>query len=275
MKNSDSSLEVSKVTIIMPCFNSESTISDSIESVINQTFKNWKLLIIDDNSTYNTFEIIKSYELKENRIRILKSPIHEQKGPYFPRNLGLNYVKTKFVCFLDSDDKWEKEKLKMQISFMLEKDISMSCTFYKKICNRGRFKLLVKPPKVITYQKLITKNVIPLLTVMIDLEKISRKTSLKFPAIHHEDYALWIYLFKNKIISKCYTVSQDLATYRVRNNSVTSNKLKSVLWTYGCYRLNNFNKLDSIFLSLRCLLKNIIILLKNFFIKIIQSRVFK
>ena len=268
MKNIDSSSELTKVTIIMPCFNSELTISDSIESVINQTFKNWKLLIIDDNSTDNTFEIIKSYELKENRICILKSPIHDQKGPYFPRNLGLKYVKTKFVCFLDSDDKWEKEKLKMQISFMLKKDITMSCTFYKKINNIGEYKSLVKPPKVITFEKLITKNVIPLLTVMIDFEKISRKISLNFPAIHHEDYALWLYLFKNNIIDKCYTISQDLASYRIRNNSVTSNKLKSVLWNYGCYRLNNFNKLDSLFLSFRCFMRNTITLLKNFLLNI-------
>ncbi len=265
MKNIQLISKEDKVTIIMPCFNAESTISKSIESVINQSYKNWELIIIDDCSTDNSFEIIKNYAHHESRIHILSAIPHEIRGPYFPRNLGLQKLSSKYLCFLDSDDFWESEKLKLQTKFMNKFNLDMSCTYYKKTSLKGSFISSIKPPKVITYKKLLIKNIIPLLTVMINLENIQDKRILKFPAMPHEDYALWLSLFKNNLIKKCYTVNKNLASYTVRENSISSNKIKSTIWTYHCYRWNDFSRFNSYLLTMRCLIINILIYLKNYF----------
>ncbi|HBC5517211.1 TPA: glycosyltransferase family 2 protein, partial [Proteus mirabilis] len=103
------------VSIIMPCFNSEKYISEAIESVLKQTYSNFELIIIDDNSTDSTLKIINSF--RDNRITIIS--FDENQGAGVARNKGIEVANGRFIAFLDSDDLWSKNKLEAQIKFML------------------------------------------------------------------------------------------------------------------------------------------------------------
>ena len=143
-----------QVDIIIPVFNSQKFISKTLKSVFRQTFKKWQLIIIDDGSTDNTIVIIKKIckKIKEkNKIIILKNNIN--KGQAFSRNRGLKHSKSKFVTFLDSDDFWDKNKLKNQINFMLSNNYDFTYTDYKIIKNNQIKKITV--PDFYNYKKFI------------------------------------------------------------------------------------------------------------------------
>ena len=103
-----------KVSIIMPCYNSEKFIKDAIESVLKQTYQNWELIIIDDNSTDNSTIIVESYKRKDFRIKLLKNS-NNTRMPATPRNIGILSANGRYIAFLDSDDIWYPSKLENQI----------------------------------------------------------------------------------------------------------------------------------------------------------------
>ena len=111
-----------KIDIIMPNYNKERFLSEAIESVIRQTYKNWKLYIIDDFSSDNSRKILKGYK-KNKKIKVYL--LNKNKGPAFCRNLGLKKSNARYIAFLDSDDFWKKNKLKNQINFMFKKNIHL------------------------------------------------------------------------------------------------------------------------------------------------------
>ena len=143
-----------KVDIIIPVYNSQKFINKTLKSVFRQTYKNWRLIIIDDASTDNTVKLVEKIvkKLKERRkIIILKNNIN--RGQAFSRNRGLKYSKSKFVAFLDSDDLWNKNKLKNQINFMLSNSYDFTYTNYKIIRNNVIKKIIV--PDFYNYKRFI------------------------------------------------------------------------------------------------------------------------
>lgn len=106
------------VSIITPVYNSEEYLEETILSVINQTYKNWELLLIDDYSTDNSYKIIEKY-LTDERIKYLRN--ERNSGPAITRNVGLEKSKGEYIAFLDSDDIWAKNKLELQIDYMKKK----------------------------------------------------------------------------------------------------------------------------------------------------------
>ena len=143
-----------KVDIIIPVYNSQKYICKTIKSVFRQTYKNWKLIIIDDASTDNTRKIVERICVKikdKTKIMILRNNIN--KGQAFSRNRGLKHSKSKFVTFLDSDDYWDKNKLKKQIKFMLSNNYDFSYTDYKIIKNNQIKKITV--PNSYSYNSFI------------------------------------------------------------------------------------------------------------------------
>ncbi|HFF5272228.1 TPA: glycosyltransferase family 2 protein, partial [Acinetobacter baumannii] len=105
------------VSIITPSYNSAKYIGKTIDSVISQTYKKWELIIIDDCSTDSSVEIIKDYENKDNRIKLIQ--LKENSGAAVARNTGIQLARGRFIAFLDSDDSWLPEKLEKQLKFML------------------------------------------------------------------------------------------------------------------------------------------------------------
>ena len=115
------------VDIVIPNYNKAHYLNDCINSVINQTLKNWRLFIIDDCSSDNSLKILDKFK-RNKKIKIVK--LRKNLGPGNARNMGIRLSKSKYLAFLDSDDLWKKNKLKRQISFMENSNISLSYTDY-------------------------------------------------------------------------------------------------------------------------------------------------
>lgn len=232
------------VSIITPCYNSALYIKDTIESVINQTYENWEMLICDDCSIDNSAEIILSYCNKDNRIKYLKTTT-PSGSPTEPRNMGIRKANGRFIAFLDSDDLWFPSKLQKQLeTFNNYPNTAIVYSYYEKINEKGvRNNRIVKSPKRITYKHLLYGNVIGNLTGMYDTSKVGK---IMMKHIGHEDYAMWL-----EILKKGYCGINSLsveALYRVRTSSISSNKLKTLTWTWNIYRnIEGLNFIKSLY----------------------------
>ncbi len=224
------------VSIIIPVYNSEELISETINSVLQQKYKNWEMIMVDDFSDDNSIEIIKEYQQKDERIKLIR--LDNNQGVANARNIGLKYAKGKYIAFLDSDDIWISEKLEKQVIFMLDNNIEFSFTEYRHFYKfADELEKKINIPSIVDYRTLLRGNVIGCLTVMIDREKIP---NIYMPKQRHEDYITWLAILKQGF--KAYGLKEDLARYRVRGSSLSSNKKRSSLWTWCIYR--NIEKLS-------------------------------
>ena len=216
------------VSIIMPAYNAEKYIEESIKSVCDQTYENWELLIIDDCSKDNTLQIVQKFSKVDERIKCLNQITNS--GVAKARNRGLKESRGEYIAFLDSDDLWEKEKLEKQIKFMEDKKINFSFTNYTSISEKGKFIKKTICPEKLNYEEALKGNKIGCLTVII------RKSSLKniiMPELRHEDYATWLQVLRDG--NTAYCLQDFLARYRMRSRSLSSNKFKVLFWTFPIY----------------------------------------
>ena len=208
------------VSIIMPSWNTESFIAESIQSVIDQTYKNWELIIVDDCSTDNTDEVVKPF-LLDGRIRYFKND--ENVGAALTRNRALREARGEWIAFLDSDDLWMPEKLERQIDFMVRNGYVLSYTEYEKIDEDGQsLNLYVSGPEVIDRRKMYRYDYIGQLTMMYNANHfglIQTKDIKK-----NNDYALRLQLFR-KLDTKAYLLKENLAKYRVREKSISHDRI--------------------------------------------------
>ena len=119
------------VSIITPMYNSEKFIEATIKSVINQTYKDWEMIIVDDCSTDNSPNIVKPYVENDSRIKYIR--VEFNQGVSHARNLALKQASGQFIAFLDSDDIWNEKKLEKQINFMNDKGCAITFTSYELI----------------------------------------------------------------------------------------------------------------------------------------------
>lgn len=220
------------VSIITPVYNCEKLINKTIESVMNQTYQNWELLLIDDCSLDNSEKIIKEYVEKDIRIKYYK--LDQNSGAAVARNRALKESKGRFIAYLDADDLWKKEKLEKQIDFMLKNNYAFTCTDYEKITEEGKSLKIIKIPTKVNYELFLRNTIIQTVGVMVDT-KITGKELLVMPLIRRrQDAATWCKLLKNGY--DCYECPENLSYYRVVNNSLSSNKLKAVKMNWYWYR---------------------------------------
>lgn len=230
-----------KVSIITPSYNSSRFIEHTIKSILNQTYKNWELLIVDDCSTDDSYAVVKSYADKDKRIHLIK--LEQNSGAAVARNTGISAANGRFIAFLDSDDTWLPEKLSEQVSFMLKNDYILTYTQYHQVDENGNLLKHLNFPLKISYHELLKTCVIGCLTVMYDTDKIGK---IYFPLIRkRQDFALWLKILK--IVPYAYCLPLDLASYTVRKDSISSNKLKAAQYNWYLYRniegLNFFKSL--------------------------------
>lgn len=209
------------VSIITPAYNSANWIETCIQSVQAQSYQNWEHLVaVDKGTTDNTAEIIKTYSDKDPRVRLLV--ITDQKGLAITRNRAISEAKGQYIAFLDSDDMWMPEKLSMQVQFMQEQDLAISCTGFRRISQDLRTTgVYQKPPAKITYWQLLANNQMACLTVMLDKNKTG---PIQFKETYHEDFLLWLSILKKGYI--CGGLDADLARYRIVKTSRSANKFK-------------------------------------------------
>lgn len=229
------------VSIITPAYNAEKYIKQAIESVISQTYKNWELIIVNDFSNDNTRLIIEQYSKKDERIKLINQEAN--KGIAITRNTALKYARGRYVAFLDSDDLWKEDKLLKQIKFMNNNNSYFTFTKYELINETGeKLNKTFKIPQTLEYKNLLNLNSIGCLTVVIDRKKIKK---IHFPLVNHEDYATWLNILKEGF--NAHGIDEVLACYRKGDTSISSNKLKTLGWTWKIYRNNqNLNILLSI-----------------------------
>lgn len=134
------------VSIVTPVYNSERFISETIDSIQSQTYSNWELLLIDDCSKDNSYEIIKSYMKNDDRIKYIK--LEKNSGASISRNTGIHNAKGRFIAFVDSDDLWEPKKLEIQVNYMLKNKLAFSFTSYRYMKEDGTLtNKIAKAPK--------------------------------------------------------------------------------------------------------------------------------
>ena len=240
MENSNMNI---KVSIIMPVYNSEKFLINTLESVINQTYKEWELILVDDCSNDKSKEIIQKFMKYDKRVKYYK--LDENSGAAIARNYALKKSIGRFIAYLDADDLWINDKLEKQIQFMLDNSYGFTCTDYEVIDENGNSKnKIVNMPKKINYNLFLRNTIIQTVGVMVDTEKISKEL-LKMPLIRRrQDAATWCQILKQGF--NCYGLNDNLAMYRRVTNSLSSNKRKAVKGTWYLYRnIENMNLIKS------------------------------
>ena len=160
------------VSIIMPNYNSEKYVKESIQSVLDQTYQNWELILVDDCSTDNSLEIVKSFG--DDRIKIFQNETNS--GAAVSRNYALRMAEGKWIAFLDSDDLWSPEKLSLQIDFMVKNNYHFSYTPYSHIDeNSNPLNVEVTGPRKISKRKMFRYDYIGCLTVIYNREYVGRE----------------------------------------------------------------------------------------------------
>lgn len=237
------------VSIIMPSYNTGKYIGKSIESVLNQTYQNWELIIVDDCSTDNTDKIVTS--INDARIKYMKNSCN--LGAAISRNRALREAKGQWIAFLDSDDLWMPEKLEKQIRFMKINGYAFSYTNYEEIDIDGNVTgVKVSGPKRITRTGMFNYCWPGCLTVVYDVTKIGliQIKNIK----KNNDYAMWLEVCKK---SNCYLLDETLAQYRKgRIGSVSTQSIKTMIgWHYKLFHeAEEMGKAGSLFNTGRNLL---------------------
>ena len=218
------------VSIIMPCFNSEHHLDQAIMSVVQQSFKNWELLICDDNSSDSSLIIAQRWVKRDPRIQLLRNKFG--KGASGARNSCIHEASGRFIAFLDSDDFWKFDKLEKQISHMDETGSSFSISYYNVIDDSGRFMHCVKTPRKVTFSLMMFSNFIPCLTAVYDSSVLGKVFQ---PDIEkRNDYALWLTLFSEKGVQSATVIPEPLAFYRQNSYGLSSSKVDALKFFFIC-----------------------------------------
>jgi teichuronic acid biosynthesis glycosyltransferase TuaG len=225
------------VDIILPNYNNGKYLTETINSVLQQTYKKWRLYIIDDKSLDNSQEILNKYK-KNKRINIIF--LKKNKGVHFSRNLGIKLSKSRYISFLDSDDYWTKNKLKDQINFMKRFKHRFTYTNYTPFVlknNKKKFKKKINPTKTLNYKQFLENTSISTSSMVINRSIVGK---IKFPKVDRcEDYSFKCDLLKKGNIA--VKLNKNSMYYRISKHSLQSSKLKTIYWVW--YINKNFNKL--------------------------------
>ena len=220
------------VSIVVPVYNAARFIDETIKTVLDQTYTNWELLLVDDKSTDESVELIKPYAAKDKRIKLLRNK--QNSGAAISRNKGIDAAKGRYIAFLDADDLWLPTKLEKQVAFMQKQDCAFSFTGYEFADENGKPNgKKVRVPATITYKQALKNTTIFTATVMFDLEKLN-KINIHMPNVKSEDTATWWKVLK--IVEHAYGIDIILSYYRRHDSSLSSNKLEAVFRTWTLYR---------------------------------------
>lgn len=219
------------VSIVIPMYNAKKTLSQTIDSVFEQSYSDWEIIIVDDCSTDGSYEYFSKLYIDESRIQFFK--LERNSGPGVATKFGVSKAHGGFVAFLDSDDLWESEKLKKQLDFMLVNDYAFSSTDYEQINESGqRINRIIRCKPKATYKNVLHTCPIGSSTVIITMQLLSQ---VEIPEIRkNNDYSLWLRLLK--IYPSIYGLNEVLMRYRVWPQSISYNKLKKVKYFWLVYR---------------------------------------
>ena len=219
------------VSVIMPAYNAEKYIEKAIMSVVNQTYTNWELIVIDDGSKDSTSEIVEKLVKKDERIAFFAN--EKNMGVARTRNRGFDLAKGEYVALLDSDDIWLEEKLEKQLALFSETDADIVYTSYGIIdVEDKKYKEDYLVPSQTDFEKMLGENHIGCSTVVLK-KNVTEKYRFN-ENFYHEDYVLWMQLLKDG--HKAYGLTEVLVQYRFYPGSRAANKIKSAQKRWIIYR---------------------------------------
>jgi glycosyltransferase involved in cell wall biosynthesis len=218
------------VSIITPLHNAEKFIADTISSVIAQTYQDWELIIVDDVSDDESVTLVESAVEKDSRITLIR--LSKNSGAALARNTAIKVANGRYIAFLDSDDLWLPQKLETQLAFMRENGYAFTFTAYERIDEEGKSLGSVGVPEKVSYRQMLKTSVIGCLTAMYDTAYFGK---VYMPLIRkRQDYGLWLKLLKQTEFA--YGIQQPLGLYRIRRDSISSNKLNTSTYNWRLYR---------------------------------------
>ncbi|EME8065136.1 glycosyltransferase family 2 protein, partial [Enterococcus faecium] len=219
-----------KVSIVMPAYNASRFITESVNSVQNQTYNNWEIIIVNDASTDDTQYKLESMAKKDNRIKIIN--LEKNMGAAYARNIAVKNTRGEFIAFLDSDDTWYPKKLERQLEFMERTESKFSCTFYNKINeNSENLDRIIRYPKYANYEMLL-KYCPGNSTVIYNAEELGK---FFIPNIKkRNDYIMWLKIIKESKYLNC--LEEVLSSHRERSDSLSSNKKSLLKYHWIIYR---------------------------------------
>jgi len=232
-----------KVSIIMSCYNNGEFAAKSVNSILAQDYTEWELIVVDDCSTDNTWDILESLKELDKRIQLIRSVVNLGAGG--ARNLALAQAHGRYVAFLDADDLWLPNKLSTQLNFMHNSGAAISHTSYEFIDSSGEAcSGRVLAHRELDLVKYMITTEIGMSTAVVDRSLVGDIT-LNL-ARTRQDTILWLTLLSRGF--KSFPVKETLVLYRIRAGQISSNKLKMALRTYSVYRnYSGVNEIKVIF----------------------------
>ena len=181
------------VSVILPNYNSEKFIRETLDSVLAQTYQNWELFAVDDCSTDGSVAIIREYAEKDGRIKLVLR--EKNSGVANVRNAGVQMANGKYIALLDSDDLWTADKLERQVALLEETGADLTYCSYDFIDEDGKpLGKTFKVPEKTNFKKMLAKNVVSCSTAMVEAGLL--KGHPFNPEYYHEDYVLWMELMQ-------------------------------------------------------------------------------
>ncbi len=234
------------ISIVTPCFNASKYIEACVESVKQQTYTNWEMIIIDDCSNDNSVEVIESL-IKYNsdfNIKLLKNKANS--GPAKSRNEGIKISKGSYLTFIDADDLWDESFLETMTQ-TIQQSFGFVFASYRR-CDEFSLQPIYSDfivPEKVNYLDILKTNSISCLTAFIDIEKLGKEL---MPNVRYrQDMGLWLKYLKQ--IPYAVGVKQVLATYRICSNSHSRKKSKLLVPQWYFYRkVENLSVVFSIYL---------------------------
>lgn len=222
------------VSIIVPVYNAEKYIVETIEHVAAQTYREWELLLVLDGCRDASAQVIRAYQEARGEERLRVIIMEENVGAARARNEGLRKASGRYIAYVDADDLWMPEKLELQLQYMKENQAAFVFTGYEFADGQGvgTGRVVHVPPRL-TYRQALKNTTIFTSTVMFDTRRIP-KEKLEMPDIKSEDTALWW-----KVLRQGYTawgLDQNLVLYRRPQRSLSSNKLEAIRRIWNLYR---------------------------------------
>ena len=227
------------VSIVLPVYNCEKFLEETIKTIQSQTYTNWEALFVNDCSKDKSAEIIKEASTKDSRIKLIN--LKENSGAAIARNTGMEEAKGRYIAFLDSDDLWDKEKLEKQLKFIKEGNYAFTFTSYEFVTEDGtKTGKIVRVPNKINYKQALKNTTIFTSTVIFDAKTLGKEL-IKMPNVKRgQDSATWWKVLKQ--IDYAYGIDEVLSFYRRTNESLSANKIKAFKRTWNLYRnVENLN----------------------------------
>jgi len=225
------------VSVVIPYYRKQFFFEKTIKSILNQSYKNFEIILIYDDTNLKELNFLKKIKKKFTKIKLIINK--KNLGPGLSRNKGILVSRGTYIAFCDADDLWKKNKLSLQIKFMKKYNLNFSHSNYLIIDKEGKKIGKFKSKSKIYYQDLLKSCDIGLSTVIVKKSLLRKNLFCKLQT--KEDFYLWLQLIKKE--TKIYSVNKYLSSWRYLENSLSSSisqRLLDAFRLYYIYEKNNF-----------------------------------